>query len=252
MNGRTRFGELLHDVAAGVARGNSQLVHGELTRRSAAQETLMAYRDLVYGLHVVTRAVAGPVEAPSDETRRLFWGHRLARCLGDIGTARAWEARAPRTPHGQAWLDAARSARAAGDLVATHRGPLGEWRSPAAADLDRPHNREIGLVQLASVAQQAAAVAEVAAVRGVAVGMAAAEAEWLVQAGSDLGHVSTRVLQADASPGGSGLDELEVARPQVRSGDPLIELGDRLARVHRFAWAMTTMPPPAVGDLERV
>ena len=133
--------------------------------------------------------------------------------------------------------------------MATHRGSLGEWRTPAAADLDRPENREIGLAQLASVAQQVAAVAEVAAVRGVAVGMAAEEAEWLVQAGTDLGHVSTRVLQADASPGGSGLDELEVARPQVRTGDPLVELGDRLARVHRFAWAMTTMPRPAIGDV---
>jgi hypothetical protein len=256
VNGRTRYGELLHDVAAGVARGNSQLVHGELTRRSAAQETLVAYRELVHGLHVVTRAVAGPADwldpAASDETRRLFWGHRLARCLGDIGAPRSWEARAPRTSHGQAWLDAARSARTAGDLVATHRGSLGEWRTPAAIDVDRPENREIGLAQLASVAQHVAAVAEVAAVRGVAVGMAAADAEWLVQAGIDLGHVSSRVLQADALPGGSGLEALEVARPGVRTGDPLVELGDRLARVHRFAWAMTTMPRPAIRDVVAV
>jgi hypothetical protein len=126
---------------------------------------------------------------------------------------------------------------------------LGEWRSPAAVDLDRPESRELGLAQLARVTQQVAAVAEVAAVRGVAVEMAPADAEWLVQAGTDLGYVSARVLQTDASPGGSGLEELEVARPQVRSGDPLIELGDRLARVHRFAWAMTTMPRPAIGDV---
>jgi hypothetical protein len=38
---------------------------------------------------------------------------------------------------------------------------------------------------------------------------------------------------------GAPLATLGVARPTVRSGDPVVELGDRLSRLHRVAWQLT-------------
>ncbi len=50
-------------------------------------------------------------------------------------------------------------------------------------------------------------------------------------------------LEARALGGLAGfaapLAELGVARPAVRSGDPITELGDRLARMQRMAWQLT-------------
>ncbi|MCW2601292.1 MAG: hypothetical protein JWM02_3121 [Frankiales bacterium] len=38
---------------------------------------------------------------------------------------------------------------------------------------------------------------------------------------------------------GAPLATLGVARPAVRSSDPVVEVGDRLARLHRMAWQLT-------------
>ena len=40
-----------------------------------------------------------------------------------------------------------------------------------------------------------------------------------------------------------------MARPAVRTGEPLVELGDRWARLHRTAWQLSRDPRPGVGSL---
>ena len=42
---------------------------------------------------------------------------------------------------------------------------------------------------------------------------------------------------------------MEVARPAVRVDDPVVELGDRLARLHRMAWQLTREPHVGIGTL---
>jgi len=54
------------------------------------------------------------------------------------------------------WHEAAQRVAAAADLLATHRGPDGQHRSPQAWLLDEPEVRAAGLGQLAQLAGAAA------------------------------------------------------------------------------------------------
>jgi hypothetical protein len=58
----------------------------------------------------------------------------------------------------------------------------------------------------------------------------------------EVGPLFDVALEARALNGLAGfapLAAMGVARPAVRSGDPVVELGDRLARLHRVAWQLT-------------
>jgi hypothetical protein len=43
--------------------------------------------------------------------------------------------------------------------------------------------------------------------------------------------------------------QIEVARPALRVGEPLVELGDRLGRLHRVAWQLTREPHVGAATL---
>ncbi|HEY5153183.1 MAG TPA: hypothetical protein VIJ47_00515, partial [Acidimicrobiales bacterium] len=67
--------------------------------------------------------------------------------LHRLGHPRPFPAAPPAHGAGAAWAEASRTAGAAADLLATHRGPDGQHRTPTPV-LDDPAVRRAGYAQL--------------------------------------------------------------------------------------------------------
>lgn len=94
--------------------------------------------------------------------------------------------------------------------------------------------------ELAAVTIPVASAATSLGLRAGQAGIDWSEVEELVPATGPLLEVALEARSLGGLAGfGAPLAELGVARPAVRSGDPVVELGDRLARLHRMAWQLT-------------
>jgi hypothetical protein len=255
VNPRTTYGELVGQVAWYVAEASRLTATGPALGHVEGLDAMAAYFDF---LRAVTR----------HGWALLGGDHRM---LGDAATRQADPAtaaavrlldrlhqatsRAPRlgpeaTPAGRlagCWHEAARRLAAAGDLLATHRGPDGQHRSPQAWLLDEPDVRAAGLGQLAQLAGATTATS-------TGLGLRLLQARVYVPAPRRLARVPNLMPDIDrlrhlCEPGDARLAELELARPSVRGDDPVRELADRLARLHRAAWQSTREPHIGVGTL---
>jgi len=150
-----------------------------------------------------------------------------------------------------AWGRAAAFARTAQDLLATYWDPGGAQRTPASERLEEAEARLAGLGQVADHGGLLADAASTLALKAVQAGHSTDQAMLLDDGGRalrravDEHHLDPRRTASSSDR----LVDLEVARPVVRTGDPLLELGERVARLHRFAWQLTTEPWVGVATL---
>jgi len=259
---RTRYGQLMGDAARHIADATVILSFERIADASQARAAVGSYRRLLAAIHAHAWQLAGG----SRRTAGITASTSPQR--GDVAVVAFIDSLAPTTtrasdpalqqrqaPVGRAWELAARSVRAATDLLATHRDASGEWRSPEAALLDDPAIRGAGLVAVADLT-----LALVAAQRdlGLRCGQAGVPRREVARTVPDLGSVATTARDithasavSDRATGhaGDALAELTVARPGIRLGDPLVELGDRIHRLRAVAWQLTREPHVGVATL---
>ena len=262
---RTVFGELIRDTAEQLAAGVGTLTVTPFDTRAQAVAAVAAYRDLAYALARAGSQLLGPAEpfaglrhATRPDLTDIAMLH-LVDDLHRLGHPRPFHVAPPAGGAGAAWAEASRTAGAAADLLATHRGPDGQRRTPTPV-LDDPAVRRAGYAQLAALAGPLAGAAPVLARRAVDAGADWTRLEHLLPNAELAARSATDVRAlaragaiaktlANTLAGAERLDTLQVARPAVRTGEPLVELGDRWARLHRTAWQLSRDPRPGVGTL---
>jgi hypothetical protein len=120
-----------------------------------------------------------------------------------------------------------------------------------AALLDEPAVRAAGLGGLARLTHTVAGAADPLALRAGQAGMPWSQVRQLIPRVGHLGALSARLHQA-CSPHPSAaaqLENLELARPPIRTDTPSHELADRLVRMHRGAWELARTPQVGVASL---
>lgn len=140
---------------------------------------------------------------------------------------------------GASCLPAAR-VLAANDLLATYRDPHGVLRSPDAVLLEDPRFRDSGYTILANLAVTVALADRHLAQQSGQAGVPQREAARQLPGLEGMASMAKDLARGSAlATGGRALDvDLAVARPGVRTGDPVNELGDRIGRLrqkHRVA-----------------
>ena len=233
---RATYGDLTAGANRSLAHARGMATQTNLPDAAALADAAAAHADLVAALGHLghTLHTPAPARRPSmadGSPRPTPRPRALLAQLEAAGLARDWEAPQPTSGCGLALAHAARHARAAADLLATHRTPADQARSPESSRLRHPAF------------------------------LGAATREWraLISATADLGthlHALGTQIGADpqtlapllevprppATPGAQvTTDALEVpvARPAVRTdAGPLVELSDRITALRHTAWAL--------------
>ncbi len=236
MTSSVRYGELVHEAAKHILKASLELDSTAFADATGGGHAVRAYADLLHALGRHGQQLFG-TDAPVRRIRAT-----VNPDLSEIAAASLVEhlveaGQRDREGVGCAWRSAADALRAASDLLATHRDRDGGLRSPESAALDDVAVRAAGFGELANLTMPVAAAANCLGRRLVEVGL---DAGALVPEVGAL-HVAARDTRRLANRVGlaAPLSSLEVARPLVRSGEPVVELGDRLARLHRAAWQLT-------------
>lgn len=255
MNGRTGYGELLRDTTHALAVAQVRLVTTTFSSKSEARRAIAAYRDVAAALATLTgRLVCTgqrfnilPGHAADD---RLRPGARLCDVLESLGKALPWTEDKAAEPLVAAWATAAQRARAAQDLLGTHWDHIGIQLSPTASALEAIDLRVAAVDQITGLAATLADSAEVLALKAMHVGLEA-DANRLRLAAAALRKAiddcHRRIPASELDVDGFAL--IEVASPLIRTGDPRLELGDRVARLHRYAWQLTRHDRVGIGTL---
>ena len=151
-------------------------------------------------------------------------------------------------PHG-AWGRAAQAIRAATDLVSVHHDLAGSPRSPNAHVLESTDVRDAALAQVAAMALKTASVEDALALRAGQTGVPWATVRaWLP--GMEHVTIAARDLtRTTASPDPHALPDIGLIASRVHTGDVLLEVTDRLARVRQRAWELVTSPDRSVATL---
>lgn len=256
MTGRTQYGDMLYDASRHVLAAGVALERERFADALAAKQAVTAWRDLRRALHHHGEQLFGSdvkitgVRASRCADPRDAAAVRLIDELAIAGRRSGLDVLPSASPAAEAWTAAAGSVRAASDLLATHREMDGAWRSPYAQVLDDPAARLTGFGDLAALVVPVAVAADQLGLRAGQAGMWWRDVERLVPQTRTLLDVALEVRAVAGTPGGdSPLRSMEVARPAVRTDDPVIELGDRLARLHRMAWRLTREERVGVGTL---
>lgn len=259
--GPVTYGELLdltsaHLIRAGIALAMQPPVTGrELTR------TVIAYREAV---HAFGDHLAAVLTAPSrsklidDATREsLAQGRRLKTELQQAVPVRPRGL--PQDAPGSAidsYRAAARTVRAASDLLATHLdSATGQLRSPESSPLWALGDRGPVVRRLAALVGTAAVtepllrrLAEHLAGRDEVLGVGLPD----LTAVRDLASASLQeaAAQARGDPGAaSAVEQVTVARPAVRTDDPLTEITDRVTAIRRAAWDQLRQEHPSLHTI---
>ena len=223
---------------------------------SRPSKAVTAWRDLRRALHHHGKQLFGSdvkitgIRASRCADARDVAAVRLIDELATPGRRSGVDVPPSASPAAEAWTAAACSVRAASDLLATHRDLDGAWRSPHAQVLDDPAARLTGFGDLAALVVPVAGAADQLGLRAGQAGIWWRDVERLVPQTRILLDVALEVRAVAGTPGGDSLlRSMEVASPVVRTDDPVIELGDRLARLHRMAWQLTREQRVGVGTL---
>jgi hypothetical protein len=117
--------------------------------------------------------------------------------------------------------------------------------------LEQLDERLVGMDRLADQAGLLADAADTLALKAIQAGVDAEHAVLLHEGGRALRHAVDEVRLEPQDPGrrDDWVADLDIARPAVRTDDPLTELGDRVTRLHRFAWQLATEPRVGVATL---
>jgi len=148
-----------------------------------------------------------------------------------------------------AWGRAAQAIRAATDLVSVHHDLARSPRSPTAHVLESADARDAALAHVAALARTTASVEDALALRVGQTGVPwATVRSWL----PGMQHVTLAardLARATESPEPRSLPDIGLIPAQVRTGDVLVELTDRLARVRQRAWDLVNSPNRSVATL---
>jgi hypothetical protein len=150
---------------------------------------------------------------------------------------------------GAAWGAAATAVRAAGDLLATHRDAAGGWGNQHAALLDDPRVRAIALAEVAALVVPLVETTEQLGLRSGQAGVPWSQVQQLLPPTGVRIRLAAQVRAAAGAPTDQAMAQIEVARPALRVGEPLVELDDRLGRLHRVAWQLTREPHVGAATL---
>jgi hypothetical protein len=244
VTGRTQYGQLVHRAGEQILSANVALETAGFDDVAAAKQAVVAYRDLLHALGRHGSQLLGSddrlrgIRASVNADPRDVAAAQLVDYLAHVGQRDLGGSR--RRGVAAAWRSAAASVRAGTDLLATYRGHEGRWLTPEAAVLDDAAVRAAGFGELASLSLPVATAANSLGRRMSEVGFAVRDVHELVPETGPLRWAASEARRL-ANLGGLGapLSRLEVARPSVRSDNPVLELGDRLARLHRVAWQLT-------------
>ncbi len=237
----TTLGALLDDVDAALASAGVLGRAARIDGRRPAVCAALAHADVLGGLGTLWAALWRERTEVADDVRRLgglLPASSPARLDGGEHSACS-----------RALSDAATAARSAADLIATHRGPAGGWRSPESEVLDDEEllhgaaGRVAGLAFLTTTLRGAI----VRALLDARVGSRAIAG--LVGDENELQLCASRFARSapSMSPAIAGLG---VARPVVRSDDePGRQALDRWRRLRTAAWELSTAPTASATTL---
>jgi hypothetical protein len=255
VTGRTRSGDLLRDASHHLLRGTVVLARDRFDDAAAAHAAVAAYQDLLHGLGRLARQLFGAdlrvpgLRMSAERDPRRAASVRLVDELDAVGRFRSWEAGAPLAGVGAAWGAAATAVRAAGDLLATHRDAAGGWGNQHAALLDDPRVRAIALAEVAALVVPLVETTEQLGLRSGQAGVPWSQVQQLLPPTGVRIRLAAQVRAAAGAPTDQAMAQIEVARPALRVGEPLVELGDRLGRLHRVAWQLTREPHVGAATL---
>ena len=234
-----QYGELVHDAARHILTASLELESTAFVDAAAGNEAVLAYRDLLHALGRHGQQLFG-TDAPVRRIRATVNPDPCEIAAASLVEHLVEAGKRDASDPAVGWRAAAGAVRTASDLLATHRDREGSLRSPQGAVLDDLAVKVAGFGELASLTLPVAAAANSLGRRLVEVGVDAAEVDEFVpevqpiqDAARDTRRLANRVGLA------APLSSLEVARPRVRTGEPVVELGDRLARLHLAAWQLT-------------
>ena len=254
---RTRYGDLIGDATQDIARAAATVSCSPFADADTARETIDAYKSLLSAVHRHAWELAGGptritgIGASAHSEQRDLAAVRFIDSLAAATRARTIAEQRPAAGAGRMWTQAARSIRTATDLLCTHRDPEGAWRTPDSWVLDDPDTRAASLAEIADLA---ATVLAAEPRVGLRAGQAGVRWSEVAQSMPDLSRArvaATDLVDRTRSDGGGGATfaELEVARPQLRTADPLTDLGDRILRLRHHAWELTKEPMVGVVTL---
>jgi hypothetical protein len=148
-------------------------------------------------------------------------------------------------------LDTVSADRLAHDLLATYWDAGGAHTSPRSERLEQLGERLAAVDRLADQADLLADAADTLALKAIQAGVDSEHAILLHEGGRALRRAVDELRLEPQDQGGreDRLADLGVARPAVRTDDPLTEFSDRVTRLHRFAWQLTTEPRVGVATL---
>lgn len=258
MSERTRYGDLTRDAARHLTAAALHLTDGPFLSTPAASAAVTAYADLHDALHRLGWQLrGGPITAAlaSAPERREPREDAVLGLLDQLGRSatRDYTTRPTRAHVAGHWRRAALDLRTATDLLATHHSPLGQARTPNSPDLTDPSVSDPAWREYAALVRSTAAIGDRLAVTARGAGVTVARLRGLPWASERITNAAQRLSRViDTGDTPSVLADLEVANPQVRTDDPLLELADRLGRLHTAAWIHTshdTMTVPTLSDL---
>jgi len=241
VSGRAQYGELVRDAGRHILSASVELEAQQFATRAAAGHAVTAYLDLLHALGRHGRQLVNPdvqLHRVDAVDPRDALGARLVDHLAHVGLRDLSQGKR-RVGVAGSWAAAASSVRAASDLLSTHRDAHGGWRSPESAVLGDPGVRGAGFEELAAIAIPVASAGPPLSLRVGQAGYDWQAVEGLVPEVGPLLEVALEARALNGLAGFAPLAAMGVARPAVRSGDPVVELGDRLARLHRVAWQLT-------------
>lgn len=253
--GRATYGDLIDAAARQVALAAIGLAVGPITGPTVAREAVAAYHGLLGAIHAHTRALFGnpprleAVAASAAPEPRDAAALNLVRGLKRFTRQRGrvqYTVEGPGVPLSAAAV----SLRAATDLLATHHDRDGKARTPEAFQLEERSVRAAGL---AGIGDLACTVLAAERDLGLRAGQAGIPWEVVDRLLPDLRSLidTARALAAPIKPDTAqrSLREVAVARPRVRTGDLVVELGDRLLRLRHIAWQLTREPHVGISTL---
>lgn len=250
--GRPTYGELVRVAARHANWASLGLVTERIADRATAEASLIAYRETFAAVRVhIERLVGGPrrIEgmrwsdwtSPSDRAAL-----RLVEQLSRIRPPAEPAPRIQAQPVGS-WYAASRALGAAGDLLASHTNTNGSPRTPDAAAWSEGAVRAVGYAQLADLTSVLCSADRDLALRcgqaGVpwrAVARALPALDCVADGAHELHQAARQELGFAATT--DTLDAITVARPTIRTYDPLLELDDRTARLRLGAWTLANHP----------
>jgi hypothetical protein len=255
---RVTYGELITRAGQHATRGCEDLAHHPLADVDEAQQALTTFTDLVVTLARHARHLTGPAlerhpaEFLPDADPLIIASFRLSTIL----TVIAHEANRSAPVHPVAdgrlpvHLHAATTAvQAATDLLTTHRAADGTWRTPESSVLG---DVSIRLTAMDDVAAMVVRLADARPALLRAAHTARVSAAWLIthslpdlatvrDAAHEVHAISARRARAPA------ITNWVPADLEIRTTNPMDELGDRLAHLRVAAWRAATYPTTEIG-----